>query len=82
VEVDLDEWSNLPLLLPKYLIKNQKHLISLIDYTKERTADETTASLRTYIVTELEKINKKSSKFKKETNEEIMKIKKNKELLN
>ena len=56
VEVELDEWSNLPLLLPKYLLKNQKSLQAIIEYTKERCEDETTQSLRAYIVTELEKV--------------------------
>ena len=50
----------------------------MIEYTKERTADETTKSLRAYIVGELEKANKKTSKLKKESNEEISNIKKNK----
>ena len=43
------EWSNIPMLVAKYCIYNQAHLHSIIGHCHDRSKEETTKALRTYV---------------------------------
>lgn len=42
------EWTNTSKLIARFLIRNQQHLMALVQYSYERSKEETTASLRSY----------------------------------
>jgi len=41
-----EEWSNIPKLMAKYCVRLTQHLSAIIEYSKERSAEETTEHLR------------------------------------
>ena len=49
-----EEWTNIPKLVARFLIINQKHLKAIVGHCKTRSQEETTASLRKFTEAELE----------------------------
>lgn len=48
-----EEWTNIPKLVARFLIINQKHLKAIIGHCKQRTFEETTKSLRKFTEEEI-----------------------------
>lgn len=46
VEGTMDEWSNIPQLVARYLIYMQNHMDCMVKYLKKQSENETTESLR------------------------------------
>jgi len=43
-----EEWTNIPNLIARFLIINQKHLGAIIGYNNRRSGEETSKSVRTH----------------------------------
>lgn len=43
---DIEEWSNIPPLVPKYLLHLNNHVKALVKHCKEKSTEETTENLR------------------------------------
>ena len=56
VEATKDEWSNIPRLVAKYVLTLETNLHIVGRYCKEKFAEETTAELRSFLLTEIERI--------------------------
>ena len=44
-----EEWSNTTQLVARYLISTEKHLKALVDYSYDRSKEETTKALRKFV---------------------------------
>ena len=48
-----EEWTNIPQLVARFLVINQKHLKAIVDYNQRRSSEETTEKLRDYTEAEI-----------------------------
>ena len=63
---DPDEWSNIPQLTARYCVRLTQHLAALVKYNKDRSAEETSASLREFVEDSLQHTNKAFKDFRKD----------------
>jgi hypothetical protein len=59
-----EEWTNIPQLIARFLIRNQQHLIALIQHNKHVSNSETTADLRRFTEVEIKNTHIKVDKNK------------------
>ena len=57
------DWSGIPKILAKYVIDQMNHYNSLVRFMKIKAEEESTSSLRAFIIDSLEKSNKQFSDY-------------------
>jgi hypothetical protein len=69
-----EEWSNIPQLVARYCIHTQAHLNAVVNYLSDKSTEESTAHLRTFVETENLRQDLTFGEFKKSSNDDITKL--------